>query len=123
MRSQMMRVISSPSSSTTGFATLIFVMEFVLHLSGHLSGTCRESGGLLAIEPHSVKGSVTKRKIVPDSYVRTARRTRHHPLRTAIGREHRRLCAGDGEFRSLRFAPRQAARRLAEPESGSDGRG
>src|SRR5258708_9033891 len=47
MRSQMMRVISSPSSSTTGFATLIFAMEFVLHLSG--------KRGLLTIEPHSVK--------------------------------------------------------------------
>src|SRR5207237_1015294 len=47
MRSQMMRVISSPSSSTSGFASLFFAMEFVRHLSG--------KRGLLTIEPHCVK--------------------------------------------------------------------
>ena len=49
----MMRVISSPSSSTTGFATLIFAMKFVLDMW--------ESGRLLATEPMAVKGSCCRR--------------------------------------------------------------
>jgi hypothetical protein len=42
MNDQMIRVISSPSSSTTGFSTLIFGIGRRLYLSGALAGpsTC-----------------------------------------------------------------------------------
>src|SRR6185312_7855475 len=136
IRSQMTRVISSPSSSTTGFPTLIFAMKFVL--CSKPERTQREARGLLAIEPHRVKARFGHRskealtradastgsrsELRPVTGHARSRRPCHHSVRAAIGREYRRLRPGYGEFRASRSEIGQAPRRLAKSESRSHGR-
>src|ERR1043166_229028 len=91
MSAQMMRVISSPSSSTTGLATLILSI---------LPSNCGSAGGI-AGAACSVKDTTRE----PCA--------RHHPVASPAGREHRGGGPRHGEFRTLRSQAGEAAPRLA----------
>src|SRR3954454_17664527 len=98
MRAQMMRVISSPSSSATGLATLILFIR--------------------ASESSVRRGIATRPKPVKETNARAV----YHSLTSAIGREYRRRGAGDGEFCPHRSQAGEAAAWLARLEGHCHGR-
>src|SRR5262249_40101041 len=107
MRSQMMRVISSPSSSTTGLATLILSMSFPRKLWR---------------EPVYVATFARPNNLSGDSPSKAHNdRPCRHPVPSPIGGKYRRRRPGDEEFRADGVAAGGAQMPLAERAGGGPG--
>src|SRR5471030_2590084 len=98
----MIRVISSPSRSATGLATLILAMRTP---ENGLGGAEKSSP---AIDARRLGRNPLLRRDERD-----APRPQRHTGSAAAGGKHRRGGPGDGQFRPRRPAPGGAARRLA----------
>ena len=125
-----MRVISSPSSSTTGLATLILAIDGLVLRNG--IGRKGRRALPVMLYPERARQTMVNARInaqvgtrlsgtdrsKPDLSARGGRRAQadDRPRRDAARREYRRGRARDGEFRLVGPAPGAPARRLAERE-------
>src|SRR5215475_13614682 len=109
MRSQMMRVISSPSSSTTGLATLI------LSIKGSSEGASKDGEGVAIAGPQITCGP----RPVKGANGSPCR----HSFPPSDGGKYRRRGPGDEEFRLVGPAANRAPMRLAQRASPGAGLG
>src|SRR5690606_37056253 len=101
MSAQMIRVISSPSISTTGVATLIFAISVAVLRFGNSRGGEQTGPGSESRGAADANG-----------------RPRHRAGPPPDGGKYRRGGARHGQFRPFRPAHRRPARRLAERTGG-----
>src|SRR3954463_1015030 len=99
MRSQMMRVISSPSSSTTGLATLILS---IIVLLGMERGRGPRKGGV----DEAIAGAKDGSQRRQDATLRSG--PRRDPLHPPDGGKYRRRRPRHGQFRPHGTAPDRA---------------
>src|SRR6478609_8762283 len=100
----MMRVISSPSMSTTGLATLILDMdEPWLRIE---AAEAPAGGGFITVHAAGRKGGACPcARWAPQDRDERTQAPGGDPGPPSAGREHRRRGAGDGQFRPFRPAP------------------